>query len=134
MSTNQLSNEDVVKELYTALNLGDIPAVIELFDPQIERVEPKGFPTSGTYRGHSELLKHFSQARETWAEGGCYPEQFINLGNKVVVFVHVHVRLKDKIEWIDAHIADGYVLKNSKLLEMHTFFKQEEALEWIGIS
>ena len=52
-----------------------------------------------------------SQGRSTWAEGGCEPEQFIVAGDKIVVLLHVRVRLKNKSEWIDARIADGFTFR-----------------------
>lgn len=132
MSTHQDSNENITKEIYAALNRNDIPGVMKLFDPQIERVEPEGFPSSGTYRGHADIAAHFSQARNKWAEGSCEPEQFITLGSKAVVFVHVRVRLKDKTEWNEGLIADGFLFKDGKVLQMKTFIEREKALEWIG--
>lgn len=133
MPTHQSSNENVTKDIYAALNRNDIPGVMKMFDPQIERVEPEGFPNSGTYRGHADITAHFSQARNKWAEGSCEPEQFITLGNKVVVFVHVRVRLKDKTEWNEGHIADGFLFKDGKVLQMKTFIEREKALEWLEI-
>lgn len=134
MSTHPNSNEDVTKAIYEALNRNDIPGLLEFFDPQIERVEPQGLPTSGTYHGLEDVKIQFSQARNTWAEGSCEPEQFITLGNKVVVFVHVKVRLKDKVDWIEGRIADGFVFKNGKVTQMLTFIEREKALEWTGIA
>lgn len=134
MSTsNQNSNEDIAKEVYAAINRNDIPGVIKLFDPNIERIEPEGFPSSGIYRGHEAVMTHFSQARSKWAEGSCEPEQFITLGNKVVVFVHVHVRLQNKTEWNKGDIADGFIFKNGKVIHMKTFLEREQALKWVGI-
>ena len=37
-------------------------------------------PDGGTYRGLAEAEAHFSQARETWAEGSCEPERFVVAG------------------------------------------------------
>ncbi|WP_081111949.1 GNAT family N-acetyltransferase [Bdellovibrio bacteriovorus] len=124
------SEKEILKELYAALNRGDTPTAVYFFDPQGERIEPEGFPTSGTYRGYAELLPHFAQGRGTWAEGSCTPEDFIFYGDKVVVPVHVHVRVKNETKWIDAHIADGFVFKNGKIMQMRTFIEKPQALIW----
>lgn len=76
---------------------------------------------------------HISQGRGTWAEGACEPEQFIFAGDKIVVFVHVQVRLKGKAEWIDARIADGFTIKDGKVNLMRTFVEREHALQGAGI-
>ena len=95
------SEAHTLKAFYAAINRNDIAAALELTDPEFERIEPEGFPMSGTYRGHAVVLEHFKSARATWAEGACEPERFLVIGNKAVVSIHVRVRLKDQeaIEW-----------------------------------
>lgn len=128
-----MSELEIVKEVYAAINRNDIAAALQLFDPQIVRVEPPGLPSSGTYRGLDEMKAHFLQARNTWAEGSCTPEKFLREGNKIVVFVHVLVRLKNKTEWIDGHASDAFAFKNGKIIEFRTFLDEKSALEWAGI-
>src|SRR5690348_14674916 len=90
---------ETLGEVYAALNRNDIPAMLAAFDPQIEWTQFAESPTGATYRGLAEVQSHFSQARDQWAEGSCEPEQLISAGDKVVVFVHVRVRLKHETEW-----------------------------------
>jgi len=103
------------------------------FDPQIVRIEPKGFPTAGTYRGIAEVREHVTKGRGTWAEGTCEPERFLVNGDKVVVYLHVRVRLKDSTDWIDARFADGFVFRDGKITEYLSFAQRAEALDWAGI-
>ena len=133
-STNLATETEALREAYDALNRNDIPGFMQIFDPEIERVEPEGFPTSGTYRGLESLTAIFSQARSTWAEGSCEPERFLVAGDKVIVFVHVLVRLKDRSDWIDARVADGYAWRNGKAIQFRTFVDKQAALEWAGVS
>src|SRR5436190_6786351 len=91
---------ETLKQIYAALNRNDIPGVMKAYDPQIEWTEPTEAPGAGTYRGQAAVAAHMSEARGTWAEGSCEPERFIPAGDKVIVFVHVHVRLKDQEDWI----------------------------------
>ncbi|WP_413585628.1 nuclear transport factor 2 family protein [Bdellovibrio sp. HCB274] len=121
-----------IKQFYAGLNRGDIPAVLKLLDPEIVRVETESFPTPGTYRGLDEMKAHIEKGRSTWAEGGCEPERFTVVDDKVVVFVHVRVRLKDKTDWIDGRIADVFTLKDGKITEMRSFIDREEAMQWAG--
>ena len=137
MTTKQisdLSNETAtLQEVYAAINRNDIPGAIKFFDAQIERIEPEGFPTAGTYRGHAEVSAHLVKGRGTWAEGSCEPERFVVSGNKVLAFLHVRVRLKGKQEWIDARFPDGFVFRNGKVIEMRSFAEEKQALQWAGI-
>jgi ketosteroid isomerase-like protein len=132
-SNNLASETEALREAYAALNRNDLTGFMEIFDPEIERVEPEGFPTSGTYRGLEAVMAIFSQARSTWAEGACEPERFLVMGDKIVVFVHVLVRLKDHTDWIDAHIADVFTWRDGKAIQFRTFADEHQALAWAGV-
>lgn len=137
MATNQTldpaTETEVAREVYAAINRNDIPAVLELFDPEIERIEPAGFPSSGTYRGHAEVAEHLSRGRGTWAEGSCEPEQFIVAGNKIIVFLHVRVRLQGSVTWVEGRFADVLTFRNGKVVQLRTFAERQEALTWAGV-
>ena len=123
---------EAVKETYAAINRNDVPGALKALDPQIEWIEPPDFPTPGTYRGHAEVSAHISRGRGTWAEGACEPERFVVAGDKIVALLHVRVRLKDHTEWIDGRIADVHTFRNGKVVQIRTFGKRQDALEWAG--
>lgn len=122
-----------VKDAYDALNRNDIPGFMQIFDPQIERNEPAGFPGEGTYRGLEAVLAHVTFHRGNWAEGRCEPERFLVAGDRVVAFVHVRVRLKSEAEWREGHLADVFTFRNGKCIQFRTFTNIQEALELAGI-
>lgn len=124
---------EIAREIYAALNRNDIPGIFKHFDPEIERIEPPGFPPPNIMRGTAEVKAHFSKARDTWAEGSCDPEKVIAAGEKVVVLVHVRVRLKGKTEWNEGRLADGFIFRKGKVIYMRTFMEQAEALAWAGV-
>src|SRR6476646_4969885 len=124
---------EAIRDAYAALNRNDISGFMQILDPDIERVEPEGFPMSGTYRGLETVTAQFIQARSTWAEGACEPERFVVAGDKIIVYVHVLVRLKDKTDWIDGRIADVFTWRNGKAIQFRTFAEEKEALEWAGV-
>ena len=124
---------DALIQFYAAVNRNDMQAITKDFDPQITRVEPEGFPTSGTYRGIAAVRAQFASARGTWAEGSCDPERFIEQGDKVVVYVHVQVRLKDSTDWIDARFADGFAFRDGRITQYLTFGQRPDALKWAGV-
>ncbi len=127
------SDIETLDAFYAALNRNDLAAALRDFDPQIVRIEPDGFPTSGSHRGIETVRALFVSARERWAEGRCKPERFLARSDKLVVDVHVRVRLKDAIDWVNARIADGFVLRNGRIVEFRTFVQRADALAWAGI-
>ena len=129
-----MNNEiEVLKQFYVAINRNDMQGITQYFDPQIVRIEPAGFPTSGTYRGIAEVREHVTKGRGTWAEGTCEPEKFLTHGDKVVVYLHVEVRLKDSLDWVDERFADGFVFRAGKITHCLTFGERRDALKWAGI-
>lgn len=127
------TNVEVVTRFYGAINRNDLQAFSADFDATIVRVEPEGFPTAGTYRGVAEVEEHVRKGRGTWAEGTCEPEQFFVNGDKVVVYLHAWVRLKDKTDWIGGRFADGFVVRQGRIVEYHSFAQRADALVWAGI-
>ena len=121
-----------VKETYAAINRNDVPAAVKAFDPQVEWIEPPDFPTPGTYRGHAAVIAHITRGRGTWAEGSCEPERFVVAGDKIVVFLHARVRLKDHTDWIDGRFADVHTFRGGKVIQVRSFGERQDALEWAG--
>lgn len=127
------TEREALREAYAALNRNDIPAFIAIFDPEIERIEPADFPQGGTYRGPEAVKAHVAKGRGTWAEGGCEPERFIVAGDRIIVLVHVRVRLKHETEWREGRVADVYTFRNGKAIQFRTFADERQALEWAGV-
>lgn len=124
---------EALKQFFAAVNRNDMQAITRDFDPEIVRIEPEGFPTAGTYRGIAEVQEHVRKGRGTWAEGTCEPEKFLENGDKVVVYLHVRVRLKNSSEWVDGRFADSFVFRNGKIVQYLSFGERAEALKWAGI-
>ena len=134
LTSSLVAETEALREAYAALNRNDIPAMVKAFDPQIEWIEPAHYPGGGTHHGLAEVMANLSQGRGNWAEGSCEPEQFIAAGDKLVVYVYVHVRLKDNTDWIEARLADVYTFLNGKAMQMRHFPDRRQALEWAGVN
>jgi ketosteroid isomerase-like protein len=124
---------DALDHFFAAVNRNDMQAITRDFDPQIVRIEPEGFRTAGTSRGIAAVRENVRTGRGTWAEGRCEPETFLIHGEKVVVYLHAWVRLKDATDWTGGRFADGFVFRNGKITEYRTFWERVQALAWAGI-
>jgi ketosteroid isomerase-like protein len=125
--------KNALKEAYAAFNRNDVSAFVQIFDRQIEWIEPAGFPGAGTYRGVDAVLAHLVKARETWAEGACQPEKMIVAGDRIIQFVKVRVRLKHETEWREGQVTEVYSYRDSKVIEVRLFGDRGQALEWAGV-
>lgn len=124
---------EALEQFFAAINRNDMQAITRHFDPEIVRIEPEGFPMAGTYRGIAEVQEHVTKGRGTWAEGTCEPEKLLVNGDKVVVYLHAWVRLKNSTEWVGGRFADGFVFRNGKIVQYLSFGERAEALQWAGI-
>jgi len=129
--TSTLAAEiDAVHEAYAALNRGDVPGFVRLFDASVERIEE----FSGvTCHGLAAVTQHVAEGRATWAEGGCQPQRFRVAGDRVIVFVDVRVRLKNETQWREGRTVDVYTFRNGKVIEFRTFGDERQAVQWAGV-
>lgn len=132
-NSNETSNEvEILNQFFAAINRNDLATAIAFFAPDIVRKEPEGFPTSGTYHGAAAVAANLTNGRGTWAEGSCDPEGFFQNGDKVVVYLHAHVRLHGATEWVGGRFADGFELRDGKITQYHSFGERAEAMAWAG--
>ncbi|QJR13536.1 nuclear transport factor 2 family protein [Usitatibacter palustris] len=121
---------EALKELYAAINRNDIESAVKILDPQIAWIEPPEYGT--TCHGLVELKAHLTKARGTWAEGSCEPDRFVVAGDKVIVFLNIHVRLKTETDFRVGRHAAIFTFRDGVATEMRIIDDEQEALEWAG--
>lgn len=119
-----------VRRVYAGLNANDVLAMTEDFAPEVEWVEPTDFPPPGLYQGIEAVRTHIQEARETWAEGTCEPERLVEEGGRVVAFIRIRVRLKERLDWLEGSVTDVFTFRDGKVVQVRTFHEWAEALEW----
>jgi steroid delta-isomerase-like uncharacterized protein len=76
---------ELLREGYERFAQGDVPGVLELFDPRIRWTVPEGGPFGGTYVGPGAIAGFFGRLPELYAELAVTPEQFVEAGDTVTV-------------------------------------------------
>lgn len=129
---NTITKQDleIIQKVYSGINQNDPESVLQLLHSIIVRNEFEDSPKGSTFRGHAELKQNLTSGRSNWAEGACEPIEFFVEGNKIVVDVHVKVRLKNETKWIDTHSTDGFLIKDGQVAEFHSFTTKQKAFEW----
>jgi uncharacterized protein len=123
----------LLRDAYGAFNRGDIAGAVQELDPHIEWTEPASFPGGGTYHGREGVSQYLTQSRSGWAEGRSEPEKFLVSGNRVVVFVHARIRMKESSDWHEVRLADVYTFRDGRPIGMRAFADRRDALDWVGI-
>ena len=57
-------NKDIIQRGYEAFSAGDMETVMNLFDDDIEWVQPGGSAVSGTFQGKTEVMEQFGRLAE----------------------------------------------------------------------
>jgi ketosteroid isomerase-like protein len=84
-------NVDVLRGAYQAFGRGDMQAVTETWEADIEFVGPNStrMPGAGTHRGKEAVELLFSGMRERWEGLALSPDEFVEQGDTVVVLGHL---------------------------------------------
>ncbi len=106
---------DTVRGAYEAFNRGDIPAVLETFDPDIEWVEPGGGNApSGTFRGPDSVAQDvFGAIGANFDEFSADADEFKDEGDRVVVTGRVHGNAKGGAT-LDAAFEHDFGMRDGK--------------------
>ncbi len=109
------TNTDIIRTGYDAFGRGDIPAVLALFDPEIEWYSPEELPGGGTYNGTSAVGEFFSSLPGNYQELRVEPDRYLDAGDRVIVEGRHRGRINDvSFEVGFAHVwtlADGRVVQ-----------------------
>jgi uncharacterized protein len=125
-----MSQEDVqtVRGGYDAFNRKDIPAVLDLYDEQIEWIEAGGGRAPvGTFRGTQSVANEvFATVPQNFDDFRAEAEQFIDAGEHVVAIGRFRGRAKNGAT-LDAPFVHVYRMRNGKVAGFQNYV---EATRW----
>ena len=132
-------NEHIIERLRHAYDLfsrGDVQGAVDAVDPDpdILWTEPEDFHAGGTYRGRQGVAEYLSLSREPCEKAVSLPEEIVEVGDKIVVFVHFHAWPKGGGQPIAGHIADVYTVRDGKVVQMQAYSDPEEARKAVGLA
>jgi len=127
-------NVEVVRRWLEALNRGDVAGVLGLADPDVEwwnRADDPGAPVT---RGHDGLTQGLAELDESIAELRVEPEEFIDVGECVVVSVCVVGRGRESGASFEEHEVHMFRLRDGKVTEGREYRDRSEAFEALGLA
>ncbi len=89
------TNDEIIRTSYAAFRRGDVDGALAAFARDIEWTHPNGmsdYGLSGMKKGHEEVRAFMAQARTVFSELRPEPEEFVESGDRVVVFGTHHMR------------------------------------------
>jgi len=79
------ANRETVSAMYEAMARGDVPAVLAMFDPQIDWTDAEGFITEGHYVGPEAVVQGvFGPLFAEFPNFAIRPDEIIDGGDRLV--------------------------------------------------
>jgi ketosteroid isomerase-like protein len=126
-------NVEILKDAYVALSGGDLEAFIELLDPDVEYDASRRTFDAAVYRGPESVREGLSLITEQWETLRLQPQDFIVVGDDIVVPVRlVGVGKQSGVE-TTANAAHVWTFRNRKIIRQTTFQTLAEALDAVGL-
>jgi ketosteroid isomerase-like protein len=126
-------NVELVSRSFAAMRAWDVDALLELHDPDVEFLPLTGTRVeSGGYRGHQGVREYFAEARDLWDVLEPQGEDYMDLGDFVVVAGRCRVR--GRVSGAESHPAYAWVVgvRDGKIVSHRTCRTYAEALLYAG--
>jgi ketosteroid isomerase-like protein len=117
-------NIDIVRTFLAA----DLDEALVHADPEIVWNPVEEAPT----RGHEAVRASLVRWKSEWDDYELLPQEFADLGDRVLVTVCLRGRGRGSGIEVDARFYDLYTLHQGKIVRMDQFAEQSEALEAVG--
>jgi ketosteroid isomerase-like protein len=124
---------EIVKRGYEALSRGDMAAVLEGFDPNIEWWDRCDALNPTVVRGHDGMRGMWAEIAESFAEWRMEPKEFIDAGDYVVVPLDHVMRGRASGALIEGHEVHVFKLRDGKVTELREYQTKAEALEAVSL-
>jgi ketosteroid isomerase-like protein len=117
------------KRMYDARNRGDVEAVLAECDPDVEWHSHLATLGGGPIRGHTGVREYLLSLEEDWESFHHEPEEFFDLGEKVVAYLHTFARGKWSGIHVDVQVGHVLSFRNGKVLRFVSYHDRGEALK-----
>jgi uncharacterized protein len=110
---SEQDNKELVMRGYEAFSSGDLETVMNLFDDDIEWVQPGESSVSGTFHGKAEVMEHFGRLGEKGLTVNL--ERLVAEGDTVIALTEVTAGGETSRD------ADVFTLRDGKTVHVETY-------------
>ncbi|MGZ8666733.1 MAG: nuclear transport factor 2 family protein [Solirubrobacterales bacterium] len=129
-------NVEALRRVYEAMARGDFWVARAVFDPEIEwQWSPRvsGLTGRRTYHGIEGVEAATRDWFEAWERFSQEAEDFIEVGEQVVVLTRMHGRLKGSSREVESRAGSLWTFEGGKAIRYQGFDSRAEALEAAGL-
>jgi uncharacterized protein len=130
-------NVEAMRRVYEAMARGDFWAAREVFGPEIEwswSPSMSGLTGVGIYHGIEGVEAATRDVLEAWDWFWQEAEEFIEVGDDVVIQVRMHGRLKGSNREIEVTAGHVWTFRDARVVRFKAFDTPTEALEAAGLA
>jgi ketosteroid isomerase-like protein len=126
-------NVELIRTGIEAWNRRDWDGALAAFHPQIEwRNAGVLLDDAEVYYGHEQVRSFWESWADSWDDIRIEPEEFIDLGDRVLALVRFRASGRNQIE-IDQQVAQLFTLRGDLVLSFQSYWDRAEALEATGL-
>jgi ketosteroid isomerase-like protein len=119
---------------FAALQRGDFEAALANYDPDVEWHGAAGGLDEGRVaRGIAEVVEGFRDYYETWERLELRPEEIIDTGDELIIFVHEVARGRRSGVVVETDTAAINTLDQGRVIRVRNYLDRGEALEAVGL-
>ncbi len=127
-------NVEIVRQCSERWNRLAWDGVAELVDPSVEQHGAVGGIDEGRIlRGLDEIRRDYEAVEQTWDEHRIEPQEFIDAGDRVVVFLREYQRGKMSGIELTVDTAIIFGLRNGRIVRIQGYMNRAEALKAVGL-
>jgi ketosteroid isomerase-like protein len=125
---------EIVRQWIALSNAGDVPAILELLDPDIECFPAEGEPEAEAFRGREAYGRRAYEAREAFDEHMIEVFEYIDLSEYVAVVARIHARGRLSQAQVSGDEVWLIRFRNGRVVEYRECSTKERALQFVGRS
>jgi ketosteroid isomerase-like protein len=127
-------NVEIVKRLTDAFHRRDIDAFAQLTTVDVEWEPVFAAQVEGAvYRGRAGIEAFLRELSETWGEFRPVPDDYRDLGDRVLGLGRLHAQGRNSGAAIDAPWAGIFDFRETKIFSIRTYLDHPEALKAVGL-
>jgi ketosteroid isomerase-like protein len=128
-------NVEICRRVHDAFGTRrDTEAGLKYIDPRVElRSAIVGGAEGNTYNGHDGVRRWMAESDATWADLRLEPEQFRDLGDRVLMIGRLYARGRESGIEVETPIAWLSTLRDGKIVRSEGFLDPQKALKAAGL-
>ena len=123
------ANVELARAIYDRFRAGDTDGAFALEHPEIEIHDRPQAPDPQVYRGHEGVLKALRVSQEAFESLDVVPEEFLEVGERVVVVFRFQGTGRESGVPIDEQLAHVWTIRSGKAVRMEVHSGRDEALK-----